>query len=56
MEEYRVYKKGEWPKPKKDFYRGTFSKRQKARQFCRKKSWHGELTIVHPDGTEEKYN
>jgi len=29
--------------------------RQKARNFCRKRSYEVGMTIVHPDGKEEKY-
>lgn len=52
---YRVYSKGEHPKPKKLFHDGTFGKRQQARQWCRNHSRLQDLVIVWPDGTEEKY-
>lgn len=52
----RVYRKGEYPKPKKDFYAARFKNRRAARVFCRNRMWAGDLTIVHPDGTEEKFH
>jgi hypothetical protein len=52
---FKVYRKGEHPKPKRHYYPNSFAKRQQARQFCRNRSWE-ELTIVHPDGTEEPFN
>ncbi len=52
---FRVYRNGEHPKPKKHFYKETFEKRQRARSFCRNRSWEDGLTIVHPDGSEELY-
>ena len=53
---FRVYKAGVHPKPKRDFYQEEFAKRQQARRFCRRRSYEEGLTIVHPDGTEEKYD
>lgn len=53
---YRVYWKGEHPKPKRKFHDGEFDKRQQARQWCRNHSWLHGLTVVHPDGKEEPYN
>ena len=53
---YRVYWKGEHPKPKRQFHDGEFEKRQQARQWCRNHSWKPGLTVVHPDGKEEPYN
>jgi len=53
---FRVYQTGEWPKPKKHYFSCTFGKRQTARNFCRnQRGLTFGLTIVHPDGTEEKY-
>lgn len=52
---YKVYKTGEYPKKKKDYYKEEFEKRRQARQFCRNRQWEEGLTIVHPDGKEEKY-
>lgn len=52
---YKVYKFGIHPKKKKYFYTNLFKKRSEARNFCRDRSWEIGLTIVHPDGTEEKY-
>ena len=51
---YLVYSKGEWPKPKR-VLRGSFDKRRRARQWCRKHSWEEGLMIVAPDGSEEIY-
>lgn len=54
-DDFRVYSRGEYPKPKKLFVKGEFLNRQKARNYCRNHpllaGWH----IVHPDGTEEPY-
>jgi hypothetical protein len=55
MGEFRVYRFGEHPKPKKYFFKETFPRRQQARNFCRNRSWEDGLTIVHPNGTEEPY-
>lgn len=52
-EGFRVYWAGEYPDPKRKFHPGVFSKRQKARQWCRNRSWMAGLTIVHPDGSSE---
>ena len=52
---WRVYWKGEYPKPKKQFHDGEFEKRQQARQWCRNHPHHPGLTLVSPDGTEEPY-
>lgn len=52
---FRVYRLGEYPKPKMLFYKQTFQKRQQARTFCRNRSWESGLGIVHPDGTVEPY-
>lgn len=52
---FKVYRKGEHPKPKKHYFRSCFTKRQQARNFCRNRSWEPGLTIVHPDGKEEAY-
>lgn len=52
---YRVFWKGENPKPKKTYHPGRFIKRQQARQFCRNRSWLPELFIEHPDGHAEAY-
>lgn len=52
---YRVYRRGEHPKPKRFFYRETFTKRQAARVFCRNRRWEDGLTIVHPGGFEEPF-
>lgn len=52
---FRVYKTGKYPHPKKHYYPERFEKRQKARKFCRNRSWEEGLTIVHPNGEEEKY-
>lgn len=55
-DEFKVYWKGDYPKPKKVFFDGTFGNRQKARQWCRNHEVeHEGLTIVHPDGTEEAW-
>ncbi len=54
-EHYRVYRRAEWPKPKRYFYPGTFEKRQQARQFCRNRVCDWPMFIVHPDGHEEEY-
>ena len=55
MSAFRVYWRGEYPKKKRVYYDGEFAKRQQARQWCRN---HGVgkdgLTIVHPDGKEER--
>ena len=52
---YKVYRLGEYPKPKKHFYKEYFSTRRKAKNFCRNRSYEEGLVIVHPDGIEEKY-
>jgi len=43
------------PKLKKCFYEGTFEKRQQARSFCKNNRWEEGLTIIHPNGEEEKF-
>lgn len=54
---YRVYYQGTYPQPKRKYCPAEFEKRQQARQWCRNRvSWMKGLTIVHPDGTEEKFN
>lgn len=53
---FKVYRKGQHPKPKKHFFKEVFEKRQQARVFCRNRSWEDGLTIVRPDGTEEKFS
>lgn len=55
--DYRVKRRTEWPKKKYTLYKNLFSKRKEARNFCRNRSmaWIEGLVIVHPDGTEEKY-
>lgn len=35
---------------------GTFAKRQKARNWCRRRSYLVSLVIIHPDGTEEPFS
>ncbi len=52
---YRVYREGRHPKPKRHFYKETFSNRQKARNFCRNRAFEKGLVIVSPDGGEEEY-
>lgn len=52
---YKVYRSGEWPRPKRHYYPNQFKKRQQARVFCRNRRWEEGLTIVSPDGTEEAY-
>lgn len=52
---YRVYWEGQHPKPKRQFYKGEFEKRQQARRWCRDRAWLPGLVILHPDGTEEPY-
>ena len=52
---FRVYWKGEYPKPKRLFFDGEFDKRRKAVHWCRNHRWYEGMTIVHPDGTEEPY-
>jgi len=52
---FRVYWKDEYPKKKREFHKGEFESRQKARQWCKNHSWLVNLTIVHPDGTEETF-
>jgi hypothetical protein len=52
---YRVYRRGEYPRPARDFYRATFASRRSAKNFCRNRSHEHGLTIVHPDGREERY-
>jgi len=54
---YRIYRGSKWPHPKRWFLKPTFPNRQKARGYCRSHQWDdiGALFIVHPDGTEEKY-
>lgn len=53
---FQVYRKGEYPKPKKYFYTGRFASRRKAYSFAynRWREGHEGLTIVHPGGKEEK--
>lgn len=54
---FRVYWKCEHPKKKKQFHVGEFEKRQQARNWCRNNVvLKPGLTIVHPDGKEEKYH
>ena len=53
---FRVYWKGKHPKPERIFFSGEFDKRRKAVHWCRNHQFeHEDLTIVHPDGTEEPY-
>ncbi len=56
---FRVYVRGEHPKPKRIFQKGGFRRRQQARQFCRNRCWKlggpGAMVIVHPDGAEEQF-
>lgn len=52
---FRVFWTGVYPKPKREFHRGEFEKRQQARQWCRNHRWLDGLTIEHPDGTLERY-
>lgn len=52
---YKVYKEGTYPKKKKHFFKNDFESRQKARNFCRNRSYEVGLVIVHPDNSEEKY-
>lgn len=52
---FRVFKKGEYPKKKKLFYKENFETRKKALNFCRNRKHESGLTLVHPDGKEEKY-
>jgi hypothetical protein len=54
-EGFRVYCAGEYPEPKRRFHPGVFPKRQKARQWCRNRSWMVGLSIVHPDGFTEPW-
>ncbi len=53
---FKVYRLGRHPNKKKNFYKNRFEKRSQAKNFCHNRSWEVGLTIVHPDGTEEKYN
>lgn len=53
---YKVYCKGEYPKPKKLLFPENFETRRSARNFCYKRSWIEGLVIVHPDSTEEVFN
>jgi hypothetical protein len=60
--EYRIYKKGGWPKKKKIFLPYVFPNRGKAVKFCRQvtRGFHPdlfgeELTIVYPDEREESW-
>lgn len=56
---FRVYVRGEHPKPKRIFQKAEFRRRQQARQFCRNRCWKlggpDCLVIVHPDGREEQF-
>lgn len=56
--QFKVYCKGEHPKPKK-IWKSNFAHRQQARQWCRNHQWEcggpENLVIVHPDGKEESY-
>lgn len=54
-EGFRVYWAGDYPSPKRTFHPGVFPKRQKARQWCRNRSWLPGLVIVHPDGSAEPW-
>lgn len=53
---WRVYWLAGNPKKKCVYFNGEFDKRRKAAHWCRN-HWfeHEDLTIVHPDGTEEPY-
>lgn len=55
IKKFRIYRFGDYPKPKKHFFKEEFVKRQQARNFCYHRSWEDGLTIVHPDGTEEPF-
>jgi hypothetical protein len=53
---FRVKWRGDYPHKKWVFHDGTFSSRQKARQFCRNREYiETDLTIIHPDGSEETW-
>jgi hypothetical protein len=52
---FHVFWKGEYPEKKRKFHDGEFASRQQARQFCRNHTWLTGLTIVHPDGKEERW-
>lgn len=54
MDCFKIYTDGHYPKKKKLLLRAKFPTRQKARQYCRNRPWD-KWTIVHPDGTEEKF-
>ncbi len=52
---FKVYWRGEHPKPKRQFHSGEFDRRKQARNWCRNHSRLPGLVIVHPDGTEEPF-
>jgi hypothetical protein len=53
---FRVFWKGEYPKPKRVFFSGEFDKRRKAVHWCRNHQFgYKGMTILYPDGTEEPY-
>jgi|GEM_PF-6941351 len=54
---YTVYRRGRrvFGEKKRIRYPNKFEKRREARNFCRNRTWEGDLVIVHPDGTEEPY-
>ena len=55
--DFRVYSRGTYPRRKRLFFSAEFKTRQKARNFCRNRvHTHRGLTIVHPDGKEERYD
>lgn len=49
---FRLYKVGEYPKPKKVYLSNTFMSRKSAKNYCIARPFD-KWTIVHPDGTEE---
>ena len=54
---YKVRWEGKYPKKKHIFHPGEFRTRRKARNWCRINKFNYEgLTIIHPNGLEEKYN
>jgi len=50
---YRVFWKGEHPKPKRVFHQGTFTTRQKAIQWCRNHRHLEGLSIIDENGKVE---
>ena len=52
---FEVYYSGEYPKKKRQFHNGKFPNRQSARNWCRNHSHLDGLTIVNPNGLEERY-